>query len=156
MAQLGARMIASESAGMAKGAVGKYKLIEQIGQGGMTTVYRAYDRRLQRVVALKVLLECFRHDPTVAQRFNQEAVHAAKPKNGSDFREITSDNRAADAAWSPDGRYIVLTCARDSREDGHVGLDDASDLCVIPRTGGTAVHIAEGPEQDWAPDWSWQ
>ena len=136
--------------------VSTYEIIEEIARGGMATVCKAYDRRLQRVVALKVLLEYFRHDPTLPQRFNQEAVHAAKPKNGSDFRELTSDNRAADAAWSPDGRYIVLTCARDSRGDGHLGLGDASDLCVIPRTGNSAVHIAEGPEQDWAPDWSWQ
>jgi len=76
-------------------------------------------------------------------------------RDGSEFRQLTYDNRAADPAWSPDGRYIVFTHARDTTGDGHVGLDDASDLWVIPASGGDPIVLVEGPEQDWGPDWAW-
>ena len=76
-------------------------------------------------------------------------------RDGSEFRQLTYDNQDADPAWSPDGSYIVFTHARDTTGDGYVGLDDASDLWVIPASGGDPIVLLEGPEQDWSPDWTW-
>jgi len=53
------------------------------------------------------------------------------------------------------GRYIVFTHVRDTTGDGYVGLDDASDLWVIPAAGGDPIVLLEGTEQNWAPDWAW-
>ena len=53
--------------------LGPYKIISQIGAGGMGEVYRAHDTRLLRDVALKVLQESFTADPDRLRRFEQEA-----------------------------------------------------------------------------------
>ncbi len=53
--------------------LGSYRIIEQIGMGGMATVYRAYDPGTDRDVALKVLPEYHSHDPTFRERFRREA-----------------------------------------------------------------------------------
>jgi Tol biopolymer transport system component len=75
-------------------------------------------------------------------------------REGSEFRQLTFDNHAADPAWSPDGRHIVFAHFRDSTGDGWVGLDDASDLWVVPVAGGEPRVLLQGPQQDWAPDWT--
>jgi len=58
--------------------VGPYRVIEQLGQGGMATVYKAYHAALDRYVALKVLHPAFGEDPNFAARFQREARLVAK------------------------------------------------------------------------------
>jgi serine/threonine protein kinase len=53
--------------------IGPYVLEERIGYGGMGEVYRALDTRLQRAVALKILLPEFRGNAEFVQRFHREA-----------------------------------------------------------------------------------
>lgn len=53
--------------------VGPYLIEQQIGQGGMATVYKAYHERLDRHVALKVLHTIYQDDETFAARFEREA-----------------------------------------------------------------------------------
>jgi serine/threonine-protein kinase len=50
-----------------------YEILDIMGRGGMGEVYRARDTRLQRDVALKVLLEHFAQDPIRVARFRREA-----------------------------------------------------------------------------------
>jgi len=59
-------------------AIPKYEVIEEIGHGGMATVYRAHDRRLGRDVALKVIHPHLRDSPEVKHRFFVEAQAVAK------------------------------------------------------------------------------
>jgi WD40 repeat protein/serine/threonine protein kinase len=58
------------------GRLDHYEMLEVIGQGGMGTVLRAFDEKLSRVVALKVLAPQLAASPTARQRFAREA-HAA-------------------------------------------------------------------------------
>ncbi|WP_281703141.1 Stk1 family PASTA domain-containing Ser/Thr kinase [Cryptobacterium curtum] len=55
----------------------RYQLTERIGIGGMAEVYRAQDRVLGRLVAVKVMLPQYASDPEFTQRFRQEAAAAA-------------------------------------------------------------------------------
>ncbi len=53
--------------------LGRYELKEQLGRGGMATVYRAYDPRFKRDVAVKVLPRELMLDPQFRARFEREA-----------------------------------------------------------------------------------
>ena len=58
--------------------IGAYRIIEQLGQGGMATVYKAYHAALDRYVALKVLHAAFHEDQTFTARFQREARVVAR------------------------------------------------------------------------------
>ena len=58
--------------------IGPYRIIEQLGQGGMATVYKAYHASLDRYVALKVLHPAFHQDQTFTARFQREARVVAR------------------------------------------------------------------------------
>jgi serine/threonine-protein kinase len=58
--------------------IGPYKIIEQLGQGGMATVFKAYHASLDRYVALKALHPAFGEDVTFAARFQREARVVAR------------------------------------------------------------------------------
>jgi tetratricopeptide (TPR) repeat protein len=53
--------------------IGRYELRAELGRGGMAAVYRAYDPRFEREVALKVLPGEFLHEPNFRARFEREA-----------------------------------------------------------------------------------
>ncbi|WP_417233960.1 protein kinase domain-containing protein [Arthrobacter sp.] len=56
---------------------GRYRIIERLAVGGMSTVYRATDIRLERSVALKLLHPHLAEDPAFVERFRTEAITAA-------------------------------------------------------------------------------
>jgi serine/threonine protein kinase len=53
--------------------ISQYKIEEQIGQGGMATVYKAYQSSINRHVAIKILPTQYAQDPNFVKRFEQEA-----------------------------------------------------------------------------------
>jgi len=55
----------------------RYQLLQPIGSGGMSVVYKAIDEMLERVVTVKILRENYAADSKFRERFKQEAKAAA-------------------------------------------------------------------------------
>src|SRR5208282_5690442 len=58
--------------------LGHYRIVEQIGAGGMGVVYRAHDEQLERDVAVKVLPAALLENENTRKRFRKEALALAK------------------------------------------------------------------------------
>jgi serine/threonine-protein kinase len=58
--------------------VGSYEIINQVGQGGMATVYKAYHPQLDRHVAVKIIHQSFLEDENFVARFQREAQIVAR------------------------------------------------------------------------------
>jgi len=63
---------------MVENLSGRYEIGERLGSGGMSTVYQATDRILERTVAVKVLAEHLSDDDRFVARFRREALAVAK------------------------------------------------------------------------------
>ena len=58
--------------------IGPYRIMDQLGQGGMATVFKAYHPALDRFVAIKAMHPVFMEDPSFLARFQREAQVVAR------------------------------------------------------------------------------
>jgi serine/threonine protein kinase len=58
--------------------LGQYRIVEQLGRGGMATVFKAFQPSLERYVAIKILPPYYAHEPGFAERFIREAKAVAR------------------------------------------------------------------------------
>jgi tRNA A-37 threonylcarbamoyl transferase component Bud32 len=73
---------------------GRYEVIRRLGQGGMGAVYEAEHKAIQRRVAVKVLHPEFGRNPSVVERFMQEAraVNAVRHRNVVEVMDFGVDH----------------------------------------------------------------
>ena len=67
--------------GLAGKTLGKYRLVEQLGRGGMAEVYKAYQPGLDRYVAVKVMHSFLSEDKDFLARFQREAKLVASMRH---------------------------------------------------------------------------
>lgn len=104
--------------------LGRYEILEELGHGGMATVYRARDPRLERDVALKVIHRHLRDNPEIATRFRHEARAVAKLKHPSiveiyDVPDVDDEERflVAELVDGPSLRKYMQTLRQDVGHD---------------------------------------
>ncbi len=117
--------------------IGPYRIMEQLGQGGMATVYKAYHAALDRYVALKVLHPAFGEDPNFEARFKREARLVAKLDHPNivpihDYSE--HENRPFLVMKYVEGETLKARMAR-----GPLATDD---LTIIIEAVGAALTYA--------------
>lgn len=76
--------------------LGRYILLELLGEGGMAKVYNAFDPRLEKNVAIKIILPSHQHSKLFLERFNLEAKSLAQLSHSSIVKVLDygeEDNR---------------------------------------------------------------
>jgi eukaryotic-like serine/threonine-protein kinase len=102
----------------------RYQPIEQIGTGGMATVWRARDTLLGRFVAVKRLLPHLAGDPEAAERFEREAQAAARLSHPG---IVTVFDSGEDA----DGPFIVQELVEGTTLAAHLAQTGPLDPGVV-------------------------
>lgn len=154
-------------AGRSNFFLGRYKLLDQIGSGGMGAVFRAEQVGLHRIVALKLLAGEVGKDPGVLKRFHQEiqAVAAVDHPNvvaafdadsvgdthflvmeyvaGKSLAEMLVERGPAPIGWACECIRQVAEGLQHAWERGLVHRDiKPSNLLVIPERTGSSANLA--------------
>src|SRR5262245_36640120 len=103
---------------MTGSTIGHYRVTAKIGEGGMGAVYRATDTKLQREVAVKVLLEAYASDACRMSRFAREARVLASLNHP----HICSIHDVGDAAGVS---YLVMELVEGRVIEGPLPVDQA-------------------------------
>ena len=118
---------------------GRYRLERRLGAGGMSTVFLATDKVLERAVAVKLLAEHLAEDEAFVARFRREALAAARLQHPNIVQVFDSGEDEASHR-----HYIVMeyvdgpSCADLLREHKQLGRrGDRARSSATPATAST-------------------
>jgi serine/threonine protein kinase/predicted Zn-dependent protease len=130
--------------------IGVYRLIEELGHGGMGTVYLAYDTRLGRRAALKLLPSHLVNNPERVRRFQREArtASALNHPNIITIYDFGQEN----------GRHYIVSefvegrTLRDCVNNPDLTLNQILDLVIQVASALEAAHTAGIVHRDIKPE----
>jgi len=134
------RTLATPSVGASLGSLlaGKYRVLEEVGHGGMGVVYKAEDMKLKRIVAIKFLPRELSMNPEARERFIQEARTAAalSHPNICTIHEVDE---------SVDKPFIVMEYVegenlREKIKKGPLPIGEALDITIQAADGLEKAH----------------
>ena len=124
---------------------GRYKLLERVGSGGMSVVYKAHDLSLGRLVAVKMLHESLTGDEGFLQRFQHEAHAAAnlQHQNIVTVHDIGQDGyRHYIVMEFVDGRTLKQIIRQQAKLGQPMPINRALDLIIQVCNGIGYAHRA--------------
>jgi serine/threonine-protein kinase len=119
----------------------RYRLESRLGSGGMSTVHLAFDERLERLVAVKLLAEHLADDPAFVSRFQREALAAARLIHENIVQVFDSG-----LDQNTDQHFIVMeyiegqSCAEILRARGWLPVEEALPIIVACCAGLDYAH----------------
>ncbi len=130
--------------------IGVYRLIKELGRGGMGTVYLAYDTRLRRRAALKLLPSPLVDNPERVRRFYREA-HAASALNHPNIITIYDFGRENGRDYIASEFVEGHTLRNCINNPGH-SLNQILDLVIQVASALAAAHAAGIVHRDIKPE----
>ena len=127
-----------------------YRIIGQIGQGGMGIVYKALDTRLNRAVALKFLPPEISRDEEAKERF----VHEAQAASALDHHNICNVH---EIDVTPEGQIFIVMAYYEGEtlkkrvERGPLPMNEAIELAIQAGSGLAKAHEAGIVHRDIKP-----
>ncbi|MBM2850281.1 MAG: Protein kinase protein, partial [Anaerolineales bacterium] len=112
--------------------IGPYRVVEQVGVGGMATVYKAYQPSMDRYVAIKILPHYLSQDPEFVKRFQREARAIAKLEHAH-ILPVHDYGEYEGIAYIV-MRYVEAGTLKDRMAQGQLPLDEIGRL--IEQIGG--------------------
>ena len=131
--------------------IGNYRIVSELGKGGMGVVYRAAHTQLGRPVALKMLLPQLSNDPGIVQRFFNEA-RAASAIDHPGIVEVY------DFGTHTDGRAFIVMALLKGESLEHrlkrIGMAPLEGASVVAQVVGAlaAAHAGGIVHRDLKPD----
>jgi serine/threonine protein kinase len=129
---------------------GKYKVIKELGRGGMGIVYKAEDTKLKRRIALKFLPPELTRDPDARERFIQEAQAAS----ALDHPNICTIHEIEDTEAGQ--MYIAMACyegesLKEKIARGPLVAEEAIDIAIQIAQGLAKAHQKDIVHRDIKP-----
>ncbi len=150
--QIGTAPSASEDGLVGSVLSERYRIIRQIGEGGMGLVYEAEHVAIEKRVALKVLRDDFSNRPEVVERFKQEAKSASKI--GNDHIVDISDFGSTPSGAS----YFVMELLEGEdladalQREGSISVERAVDILLQCCKALGAAHAKGIVHRDMKPE----
>ena len=128
----------------------RYEILEKIGEGGMSYVYKARCKKLNRYVAVKVLKDSFKDNKDIVEKFKKEATAIANLSNPNIVNVL-------DVGTQEDLHYIVMELVEGNtlkaviNEKGKLSYEDAINIGLKVANALECAHRSNIVHRDIKP-----